>query len=189
MRSILLRYLGLLLSGLKTFAVRYGVALLTYAVLWPLFRLVWRHAGIPDTGWIDTVFFAGIALAATIVWTAFALRLSLWRAVEAAVRRKQIGPVAGYAVICVIAFAGCVVADQLVDGLRPCVNHFVEIPGALFFCALTRGNNWLLFVSDPEFEAQLKPWPSYDLAHYAPLTILALVIVCARFAFRHWRRG
>lgn len=161
---------------------------MTYATFWPLLRLVLEHSGIPDTSWLDTVFFAGFALAATIVWTAFALGLRLWHAVEVAMTQRRIGPAVGHTVICSIAFAGFIAADQLVDGLRPCFDFLTATPGSLFLCILTPGNTWMFFVDHPDRAAQIKPWPSDDLVHYVSLAILALTIVGACFAFRRWRR-
>jgi hypothetical protein len=97
-------------------------------------------------------------------------------------RRERIGPAVGYTVLYGIAFAACAVADQLVDGLRPCLDHFVLPPPGFFFCILTRGNNWVFFVDDPDRKARIQPWPSDDLVHYALLAVLALVIVGIRFA-------
>jgi hypothetical protein len=184
---VLVRFLRLALSGLKMFAARYGVVLLTYAFLWLLLRLFVKSTLlISDTGWFDTIFFASLALAATIVWTAYALALRLWRAVEAARRGRGIASAAEYPVLYGIAFVACAVAHQLIDGLRPCIDHLAEMPGSFLLCILTRDS---FLVYDPDRAAQFKSWPSDDLAHYFPLAILALVIIGVRFVYRSWKRA
>jgi hypothetical protein len=188
---VLIQTRGWVFLGLKTLAVRYGTALVTYVVLWTVLRSVLQptttHRALD---WLDALFFAYFAVAATIVWTAFALGLRLWRAVEVATTQRRIGPVLGYTVIYGIAFAVCAVADQLIAGLWPCADRLVEPPGSLFVCILTRGAPWMLFTNDlSDLEAQLQTWPTYDLGHYGPSAILALVIVSAGVAFRNWRRG
>jgi hypothetical protein len=173
------------LLGLKTLAVRFGMALITYVVLWALLHPL-RSSMASELDWLEAFFFAAFALAATFVWTTTAQSLRLLRATEVAMRRRRIRPMLGYTVVYGITFALCAFIDQLVDGLLPCIDSIFKSPGALCLCIVFRGETWRLFTTA---DHKLPPWPSDDLAHYGLLAILALVVVGARFAFRIGRRG
>jgi hypothetical protein len=188
-----LRYLGLVLSGLKTFVVRYVIALGACGALWwllhvlrpceestyigpPECSVVERTADLQFMDWSDWIILAILFLGISLLWTVLSLAFCLWRTLENAMQERGLQPMLGGAAICSLAFAICVVVDQLASGLRPCFGPLVERPALLFGC----------YIMVPE---KLPVWPSSDLTTYVGLAILALVIVGARFTFRRWRRG
>jgi hypothetical protein len=126
--------------------------------------------------WSDWIIFAAFSLGVALLWTAFSRAFQLWRSLEIAIKRRDLRSPLGVVTIFSIAFSMCVVADLSASGVRHCSSDFVERPGALFGC--------YIFFSD-----ERPIWPSNDLGTYVGLAILALAIVCTRFAFCRWRRS
>jgi hypothetical protein len=126
--------------------------------------------------WSDWIIFALFSLGIALLWTIFWWAFQLWRSLETTIKRRNFQSLLGGVAIFSIAFAMCVVAYLSVSSVRPCFSDFVERPGFLFGCYVL-------------FSDELPIWPSNDLVTYVGLALLALIIVCTRFAFCRWLRG